>query len=242
MAPSLLRKGRPKLLPAEVKTLVLKFYKGNPSSRASLARKLGVSVDALEQLSVGFGSDWQNIPFSSWPSYGADGEWCGIVRRYPDGAKKTLAGTRNGIFAAEGWWKLPGPICIVEGGSDVAALHGAGFPALGRPSNTGGGRILKAFLQRRAVGRVALVIGENDRKPERVGTLKILMTGTFKCPDSCAGCSFCWPGKYGAESVARFLRCRWAMLPKEFKDVRAWANGDPEFATHFKAWLEEVTK
>lgn len=208
----------------DVSGLAMKMFRDKLASdcRKVLATKLAVSVDSLERLYVGIGWDWNGVPFASFPSRGVFGTIIGITRRYADGKKKTLAGTSNGIFAAENWWEpATGPIYVVEGASDVAALLTHELCALGRPSNTGGVQIIKTFLNRRANGRKVVVMGENDRKPERVGRVP-------QCPRGCEGCSWCWPGKYGAEQLAKRLGCVCEMPPPIFKDVREW-QAHPDF-------------
>ena len=203
-----------------------------PEQRRWLAKQLGVSVQSLESLRVGMGWDFNGTVYSSFPSRGADETIIGITRRYADGSKKTLAGTSNsGIFAPESWWKYEGPICIVEGASDVAALITHGFAALGRPSNVGGAGVIREYLHRRAKGRAVLVIGEQDFKPAK--------HGTWPCKGAtCIGCAWCFPGLYGAIEVARKLHCESGMVPESWKDVRAWANGVEDFRAEFIEWLK----
>lgn len=199
--------------------------------RAETAKTLGVSVVSLWALRAGIGWDYNGTEFTSFPSRDACCKVTGITRRYADGTKKTLAGTSNsGVFVPSNWWQASGPVIIVEGASDVAALTTHGFPALGRPSNVGGARIISAYLSRRARGRRVVVIGENDRKPDRPGTVD-------GCKKDCPGCAWCWPGRDGAVRVARSLGVEWRMIPSEFKDVRQWSNKDRDFRPAFAEWI-----
>lgn len=200
------------------------------SKREALAKLLGVAESALEALRVGIGWDHDSREFSSWPSRDSAGRIIGISRRYEDGQKRTLAGTSNaGVFLTPRWWAPLGPIVIVEGGSDVAALVSNGFAAIGRPSNTGGHAVIKELLARRAPKRPVLVMGENDRKANRIGTAN--------CPADCTGCSWCWPGLFGAQLIAQRLGCGWKMPPPLYKDVRQWAMADLDFANSFRALI-----
>lgn len=54
------------------------------------------------------------------------------------------------------------PVIVVEGMSDVAAAMSLGLVAVGRPSNLAGLDELAKLVR----GRAAIVIGENDRKPD----------------------------------------------------------------------------
>lgn len=193
--------------------------------RAGLAKSLGVLVGSLEDLGVGVGYDYDGREWASFPSRGVNGEIVGITRRYQDGSKKTLAGTSNaGVFCKPYWWVGNGTVYIVEGPSDVAAMIDASLCALGRPSNIGGIAVLTAYLRRHDQKRV-VVLGENDAKPERRGTVQ-------QCPKNCGGCPWCWPGRWGAVTTANKLsralkrRVEIIMPPDEFKDVRKWWIGN----------------
>ena len=63
-----------------------------------------------------------------------DGRIIGINRRFRDGSKKHLKGTKRGLTYAEDWATTDGPILLPEGGSDTAALLTMGLAAIGRPS------------------------------------------------------------------------------------------------------------
>lgn len=199
--------------------------------REEIAKSLGVSVASLEALRVGIGWDRDGEEYASFPSRDAACKIIGITRRYHSGEKKTLAGTSNsGIFVPVDWWKPTGPVLIVEGASDVAALVTHGFACLGRPSNIGGAKVILAYLGRRALSRRIVVVGENDLKPERVGTVA-------QCAAGCFGCSWCWPGKYGAINTSGRLRCEWIMPPEGIKDVRQWTASDRNFRVSIEAML-----
>lgn len=193
--------------------------------RRDLSHTLGVSEYVLADLCVGVGWDRDGTEWASFPSRGINGEIVGITRRYDNGSKKTLAGTSNsGIFCKEWWWIGNGTVYIVEGASDVAALIDAGLSALGRPSCIGGLSVLTAYLKRHDPKRI-IVIGENDLKPEKRGSIQ-------QCPPSCKGCLVCWPGRAGclitASRLAKALnrKVETLMPPEEFKDVRQWWIGN----------------
>jgi hypothetical protein len=192
------------------------------AKREKLAKSLGVSLGSLEALYVGIGWDFDGTEFASFPARDEHCQVIGITRRYGDGTKKTMKGTSNrGIFAPENWWKPEGPIYVVEGASDVAALTTHGFASLGRPSNIGGAEIIAAYIKRRASGRPVLVCGENDRKPDKVGR-------SPRCDRTCLGCAWCWPGSFGARRVNGRLRSlgiksEILMPPIGHKDMREWS-------------------
>ena len=103
--------------------------------RCEVADQLNVSVDSLERLRVGIGWDeWENEEYSSWPSRDSDGRVIGYVRRYSNGSKRTNMGGSTGVFYTPRWYTWPGPLFVVEGGSDVAACETHGLCAIGRAS------------------------------------------------------------------------------------------------------------
>lgn len=196
-------------------------HKRAEQTRAELSASLGVSIDALKRLGVGFGADKRE--FSSWPERGIDGKVSGIIRRYADGSKKTMRWSRHGLYFAVNWRESTDLVLCPEGGSDTAALLSMGLFALGRPSNVGGVDLLIAKLRKIKPLRV-IVLGERDAKPDRRGDPK-----TPSCPTECKGCPLCYPGWYGMKATAERLRAALrhteiqSRLPPA-KDVRAWLN------------------
>lgn len=182
--------------------------------RCAVADQLNVSVHSLEDLRVGVGWDeWNKAEFSSWPSRDSNGRCIGYVRRYFDGAKRTNPGGSTGVFYTSDWFTNPGPLWIVEGGSDVAACQSAGLAAIGRPSNAYGGETIRRMIKQCCPDKQVFVVGERDEVPERRGTVS-------SCTPRCRGCAFCWPGLYGAKKIAAELKTKWVLVPEPFKDMR----------------------
>lgn len=182
--------------------------------RCSLSDSLAVSVESLELLRVGIGWDeWNGAEFSSWPSRDNNGKIIGYVRRYNDGSKRTNQGGSTGVFYSEAWNTRPGPLWIVEGGSDVAACESAGLSAIGRASNTHGGDWIRQMIDQCCPDKRVIVVGERDEVPEKRGRVS-------SCTINCRGCSFCWPGLFGAKKVAAELGAKWVLIPKPYKDMR----------------------
>jgi len=176
-----------------------------PARRDELARTLGLPTDALDALPlVGFHTDAGGSYFT-FPEANAGGTVVGLIRRFGDGTKKAIPGSKRGLTLPAGWRERPGPVFVVEGPTDAAAMTAAGLAAVGRPSNSGGVAHLTELFGAWDAGRTVIVIGENDRK---------------------AGGE--WPGRTGAESVARGLAGRlgravhMALPPAGAKDVRDW--------------------
>ena len=195
--------------------------------RCAIADTLAVSVESLESLRVGIGWDeWNGAEFSSWPSRDHNGRCIGYVRRYVDGAKRTNEGGSTGVFYTSEWFSRPGPLWVVEGGSDVAACESAGLCAIGRASNTHGGEYIRRMVKQCCPDKRVVVVGERDEVPEKRGRVP-------SCTLNCRGCAFCWPGLFGAKKVAAELNTRWVMVPKPHKDMR-------ELLTAGGLWLDLV--
>ena len=196
------------------------MYSYSNGAREDLAERLGVSVESLERLGVGSGCDeyGERRPFWSFPERTGQLKVTGIVRRYFDGSKKTMRWSRSGLYVVRDWFAAPGPILLVEGGSDTAACLTMGLCVLGRPNNIGGVNLLIGALQGMRK-RPIIVVGERDEKPERRGTVK-------QCPAGCGGCPLCWPGLWGCRvtaerlSVALLRKVEWRLCPT--KDAREW--------------------
>jgi hypothetical protein len=165
----------------------------------SLARELGVTPDSLQALSVG----WRYQDGGVWtlPEWDGSGDVIGIMRRYRDGSKMAMAGSRRGIYIPRDWHVAKGPLFIPEGASDVAALLSLDLRAIGRPSCTGGVAQLSTLLE--DFDERIYVVGENDSDGDGR-----------------------WPGRDGAKEVAHALAAQlkrtvhWTMPPAGIKDVR----------------------
>lgn len=195
--------------------LTERFERGGCGRLEPLAKTLGVSVDSLARLRCGWATREElarvvghrvRSPGWTFPMMSGAGEIVGLSVRTPAGGKWSLSGSRLGLFIPKGLADLPGVVLIVEGASDVAAALDAGLTAVGRPSNCTGAEDLAEIL----AGREVVVCGEDDRKLDAQG--EVLR----------------WPGRDGAELVARRLAEAWrvdvpvAMPPPGVKDLRAW--------------------
>ncbi|WP_146503677.1 hypothetical protein [Rubinisphaera italica] len=169
-----------------------------------LARKLGVSVDALRRLKVGYNDFDKTYTF---PERDGQGNIIGILLRYPSGPKKRIKGSKSGLSYADAWHNGSVPVLLVEGPSDTTALMSFGLNAIGRPSNRGGYAHLADLLSDFPDDRNIIVLGDNDRKVDGF-----------------------WTGKYGAIQTATEVSKRlertvyWTLPPDGMKDARAWLN------------------
>jgi len=191
--------------------------------RAEEAERLGLSPGILDRLYVGAGVDAKHGVYSTWPQRDGKARFVGYCRRFSDGTKMSEKGGKQGLFYLLHWYLSAGPLFVVEGGSDVAALAGIGAVTIGRFSNVGGADMIATAWNGLTKKPQIVVVGEMDEKPHKRGTLK-------SCKLDCPGCSNCWPGKYGAIHTAVQLSSalgvdvRWAMCPDGCKDAREWAS------------------
>jgi hypothetical protein len=136
-----------------------------------------------------------------------------------------LMGSRHGLIVPVTYCSMTDqPILLVEGMTDVAAALTLGISAIGRPSNCGGISLLIDCLWNYR-GPI-IVMGENDQRIPK------MPKGTIH-PPACRACPFCWPGKYGANAIAKALRHELPkpqpkiairFPPQQVKDLRAWLN------------------
>ena len=142
-----------------------------------LAGELGVTVESLRRLEVGRGqSAW------SFPMKDANLRISGIRLRFDDGSKKSVRGSRAGLFIPDSLpeaYEPPAPLLIVEGPSDVAAALSLGFAAIGRPSCNGGNILTCNLVRRWGIPRVVAVADADQ--PGRAGALSLLKSLVLYC-------------------------------------------------------------
>lgn len=186
----------------DLPTLAEFWFRQADEHRPRLAKKLGIHWEGLKKIGVGWNSQDR---FWSFPEKDASGNIIGISRRFEDGTKKRLKGGKAGLTYPEFWNTGTGPVFLVEGGSDTAALIGVGLSAVGRPSNLGGVALLEELLTSIPRDQDIIVLGERDEKPNGR-----------------------WPGKEGAVKTAIRLAdaldrtILWSLPPDDAKDARDW--------------------
>ena len=121
-----------------------------------LAAELGVSMAALRTLGVGWSDQYGAWMF---PMRNGSNEVVGWNRRYKNGEKKIVAGTKGGLYIPQIDVQETAFIC--EGGSDTAALLDLGFFAIGRFNVSSGAEDLKTFFSDNKIFR-AVIIADND--------------------------------------------------------------------------------
>lgn len=169
---------------------------------ADLAGSLRLPVEALAELEVGVEWIGETRVFT-FPEQNGRGETVGISRRYPDGTKRMIPGSRRGLSIPRSFRDRGGDTFVVEGSTCMLAGSAAGLRIVGRPSNVGGVEDLAELLAGIDRGREIVIVGERDQKPDGK-----------------------WPGKEGAESTAKAIGeklgrpVRVAFPPDGYKDAR----------------------
>jgi len=185
---------------------------------AALAVRLGVSVESLNRLGIGWAYDTINRRANrtggydpgdalrscdnrawSFPMTDADGRIVGIRIRTDAAKKWSVTGGHDGLFIPEGIDF--DSIVVCEGATDCAAMLDLGFNAIGRSCCTGGTRIIVELCRKHRTQSV-VIFGDRD------------LSGG---------------GQRGAESLASTLRpyiptLRVIYPPEGIKDARAWKN------------------
>lgn len=118
----------------------------------------------LATRAVGWHADGGAWPF---PMVNAAGQVLGIRLRRPGGRKFAVTGSRDGLFLPSNSDPHTPHFRIAEGPTDAAALWDMGFrnPA-GRPSGTGGTRLLIQLVRQRRPANV-IILADNDETGRR---------------------------------------------------------------------------
>jgi DNA primase len=82
----------------------------------------------------------------------------GIQRRRPDGSKRSIRGSRAGLFLPQGGGRSKDVVYVCEGLSDTATVYDLGFMAVGRMSASTGTELLCKLL----INRNVVIVSDND--------------------------------------------------------------------------------
>lgn len=124
-----------------------------------LANQLGVKVESIEKLGIGFNPGQQAWVFAERDD---KGNIVGLLLRHLDGHKTMEKGSKRGLVYDN--LDSTGPVLVVEGASDVLAGIDIGHNVVGRPSAEDFTEWLVPLLQDKEI----IVVGENDT-PGRKG-------------------------------------------------------------------------
>jgi hypothetical protein len=89
----------------------------------------GVSERVMDLLQLGYDGDAYTLPMRN-----ARLEIIGIQRRFTNGGKRMVKGSKNGLFVPTPFGQTKWPVLICEGASDTATALELGQLAVGRPN------------------------------------------------------------------------------------------------------------
>ena len=175
-----------------------------------LAQRLGVNVEALHAMNVGFIED-----IEAWTFPMRDGFGCQVGEhlRFVNGEKRSIKGSKLGLFmsvCAARHGPPAGadkPVLVCEGASDTAYLIGLGHVAIGRPSNISDPQAVRVFLERTGppiMHDVYIVADRDDGEAAARNTAR----GVSKL--------------VGALRMTQAVRRLYVIRPPANKDVRSW--------------------
>lgn len=133
-----------------------------PDDLQRLALSLDLTVESLRRLRVGWSRSRRGWAF---PMSDADGRILGIRLRLAGGRKLSVKGGREGLFIPDGL-DVDGRLLVCEGPTDAAALLDLGLCAVGRPSCTGGVRLLIELVKQRRPAET-IIVADGDAPGQR---------------------------------------------------------------------------
>lgn len=199
----------PRRTRAELVALMSRYRTAtNPERLVRLAAGLGLTVESLKRLDIGWADDKDAWAF---PMVDPRGVLMGIRLRREDGRKFAVTGGHEGLFIPKGLAR--GTLLLCEGPTSCAALLDLGFNAVGRPSCMSGVELVKVLVSERRCDVV--IFGDRDGAKAR--------------PDG----STWHPGQDGARRLAQEIlpmaRSVKVVIPPAHKDPRDWKKAG---ATH----------
>jgi hypothetical protein len=205
---------------------------------SDLSQQLGVTPSSLYQLGIG----WDGVAWT-FPMFDGEGTPIGVHRRFPDGRKLCLSGSRLGLFFSTttsrgdsdrspwdagigtsvttqphlgGHLSPPRALLICEGASDTAAALTLGYHAVGVPSAGLGADLVVRFVQRTHPAHIVIVADLDEGSSTSSGKMT-------------------WPGIEGGLWLAERLlplhgNVRFCLPPPGVKDLRQWMGRDDSSA------------
>ena len=137
----------------------------------NLSRQLGVSTQSLKWLRIGWDGKAYTFPMSN-----DVGAVIGIQRRFPNGRKVSVNGSKTGLFIPS---DLPAEstLLICEGSTDTATALDLGYAAFGRPSCNSKVEMTANFAR----GRAVIIVSDND-SVGRIGSKRLARVLSLSCP------------------------------------------------------------
>lgn len=149
----------------------------DPGRLGEFATGLGLSTESLTRLEVGWSSDSRAWAFPMRRGQ----QIVGIRLRSWTGHKWSITGGREGLFIPRGLTFLE-MLLIAEGPTDTAALLDMGCEAVGRPSCSGGVKLLVDLVRLRRVKEVVIVSDVDTHGAGQRGAESLAVALTPYCP------------------------------------------------------------
>lgn len=122
------------------------------------------NVDPSVPLDFGMGWDEEAYTF---PMYNENNEVIGIQRRWKDGGKACVSGSKLGLFIPVDYAGCDNEyldyLFITEGVSDACAVYDLGLYAIGRPSCNSCAGMVREFIRLNKNIHTVIVIPDNDK-------------------------------------------------------------------------------
>ncbi len=171
---------------------------------ANVARSLGLPMDVLRRLRVGW---LEQDRATTWPMVDSAGDVVGVRLRSSSGERKwAVKGGKAGMFVPSGMSVKPTRLFIAEGPTDTAAILSLGLDAIGRSSATGPVEIEREVI-RGLMPAECIIVADND-KPGMQGASRLAKALS------------------NDGSLVRVLT-----PPERFGDVRDWVVDGASYAT-----------
>ena len=106
-----------------------------PLLKLGLAKQLNISIKSLDEWQIGFDGCSFTIPMfrEDLEDYDREKGLCGVQRRFPDGTKRCVTGSRLGYMYPYYFIFSDGYIFICEGFSDGISVYDLGLNVISRP-------------------------------------------------------------------------------------------------------------
>lgn len=138
----------------------------------ALAHSLGVSAGSLRRLRLGWDGRAYTFPMSN-----DFGEVIGVRRRFANGAKASVKGSKTGLFIPTDLTDGK-RLLVCEGATDTAAALDFEFDAIGRPNCNS----VVQMTVRAAKGRAEIVVVSDNDPAGRAGAETLAGTLALRCP------------------------------------------------------------
>lgn len=156
-----------------------------PEALYALAADLGVSSDSLIRLGIGWAENYVDehgelieVQAFSFPMRTTGNLIAGIRFRNERAQKWAAKGSINALFIPK---KIAttGPLYVVEGPTECAAMMDMGFAVIGRPGNTAGRDFIVDYCKRFIPRRDVIILRNNDPRGSDAERLTLLGAGSL---------------------------------------------------------------